>query len=140
MKIFLLDAGGAAILILVPLAIVLFLLVWGLVEGFIINLFRINRFWKSVWHAIIVNLISLVVGFVLIGVAEQMDWDQYTELKASTQLLPAWIVFWAVSVVVEGLVLKALNRSKSWGTIFTASLVMNIVSYVILFAYVYYNV
>jgi hypothetical protein len=61
---FLLDAGGAALILLIPIAFIFLLFIWGLVEGFIINLFRINRFWKSVWHAIIVNIVSLIIGFV----------------------------------------------------------------------------
>ena len=54
---FLLDAGGAALILLIPIAFIFLLFIWGLVEGFIINLFRINRFWKSLWHAIIVNIV-----------------------------------------------------------------------------------
>lgn len=139
MKTFLLDAGGAGILIAIPIAIVLLLFVWGLIEGFIINLFGINRFWKSVWHAIVVNLVSLVIGFVMIGLADKLGMDQYTEVKASAELLPMWLAFWAVSVLVEGLVLKAMNRSKTWSKIFSASVVMNILSYIIMYAYVYYS-
>lgn len=137
---FLLDAGGAGLILLIPIAFVFLLFVWGLVEGFIINLFAINRFWKSVWHAIIVNLVSLVIGFVMIGTAESLNLDGYTEMEASLERLPSWIVFWAVSVLAEGLLLKALNRTKTWGKIFLASVVMNLFSYSILFSYVYYNV
>ena len=139
MNFYLLDAGGAALLLFIPIAFVFLLLVWGLVEGFVINLYGINRFWRSVWHAIIVNLLSLVVGFIMIGVAHSMDLSEYTSVRASTELLPSWIIFWLVSVVVEALVLKALNRSKPWGKIFSASFVMNIITYIIMFAFVYYQ-
>jgi hypothetical protein len=140
MNRFLLDAGGAGLILLIPIAFIFLLFVWGLVEGFIINLFRINRFWKSVWHAIIVNIVSLIIGFVMIGVANKMGLQDYTELEATMKLLPTWIVFLLVSILVEGLVLKALNRSKSWSTIFSASLVMNLLTYIILFAYTYYYI
>lgn len=138
MKMFLLDAGGAGLILLVPIAAIFLLFIWGLIEGFVINLFGINRFWRSVWHAIIVNVISLIIGFVMIGVAHSLGLDEYTEMEATLKLLPAWIVFWAVSVLVEALVLKGLNRSKSWSKIFSASFVMNLLTYIILFAYAYY--
>lgn len=131
------DAGGAGLLLIFPLMIILLLLVWGFVEGFVIYLFRINSFWRSIWHAIIVNLISLVAGFIIIGVSRHTGWEEYTEIGRRSDLTP-WIVYFVISVIIESLVLKAMNRSKSWGRIFSAGIVMNIVSYIILYAYNYY--
>jgi hypothetical protein len=139
MKFFLLDAGGAAILLMIPLAIIVFVLLWGFVEGFIIHLFGINRFWKSIWHAIIVNLISLVAGFVMVGITSNMGVEKFSEIKAGTDYLWVWAVYWAVSVVVEALVLKGLNRLKSWSKIFLASVIMNLATYIIIYAFVFYN-
>jgi hypothetical protein len=138
MKMFLLDAGGAGIILLIPIAFIFLLFIWGLIEGFIINLFGINLFWRSVWHAVVVNIVSLIVGFIMIGVAPKLGLDEYTEMETTMKFMPTWIVFFAVSVLVEGLVLKALNRSKNRGKVFSASFVMNLFTYIILFAYAYY--
>jgi hypothetical protein len=140
MNHYLLDAAGAAILIILPLAILLLLFVWGLIEGFFIYLFKINRFWKSVWHAIIINIISLIVGFIIIGVSRNMGYEEYTDVANKPELIASWVMFWALSILVEALVLKALNKTKGWGKIFFASLLMNIFTYIVLYAYVYYTV
>jgi hypothetical protein len=140
MKLFLLDAAGAELILLLPVAFVLFLFFWGLAEGFIINLFKINRFWKSVWHAMLVNLVSVIAGFVILNVTDGTQYEDFFELEADTRHLSPWVIYWIVSVVIEALVLKLLNRSAAWSKIFTASVVMNIITYVFLyFFYFYFN-
>jgi hypothetical protein len=67
-----------------------------------------------------------------------MGLEDYTEMEATMELLPTWIIFLVVSILVEGLVLKGLNRPKGWSIIFSASLVMNFLTYILLFAYTYY--
>jgi hypothetical protein len=136
---YLLDAAGASILILLPIAFVLLLFVWGLVEGFIINLFRINGFWRSVWHAVLVNLVSLAAGFLMITLAKGSDYEDYFFLEGNVEYLPAWGIYLAVSFVLESFVLKALNRSVPWSRIFTASLIMNILTYIFMYGLLYYN-
>ena len=138
MNFYLLDVAGASFLILFPLVILLLLLIWGLAEGFVIYLFGINLFWKSIWHAIIVNLISLVVGLIIVGVATAKDLTEYTSLTTDPDQLPTWTIYFILSVVIEALVLRRLNKSKSWSRIFMASVVMNLVSYIVLYAYAYY--
>ncbi len=140
MKLFLLDAAGAELILLLPGAFVLFLFFWGLAEGFIINLFKINRFWRSVWHAMLVNLVSVIAGFVILNVTDDTDHEDLFNLEADTNHLAAWGIYWLVSVIIEALVLKLLNRSAPWSKIFAASVVMNIITYVFLyFFYFYFN-
>lgn len=136
MKMFLLDAAGPEILILVPIAFILFLFVWGLVEGFIIWLFKINKFWRSIWHAMLVNLASVVVGFIIMNTTNNTAFENYIEIDEGTGYFSGWAIYWAVSVLVEGLLLKALNRSDSWGKVFGASIVMNILTYIIMYSYI----
>ena len=138
MKLFLLDAAGPEILFLVPIAFILFLFVWGLVEGFVIYLFKINKFWRSIWHAMLINLASVVVGFIIMNTTNGTAVEQYLEIDEGPDYLSGWAIYWVVSVLVEGLLLKALNRNDSWGKIFGASLVMNIITYIIMYSYINY--
>jgi hypothetical protein len=130
LTICLLDGAGAGIIIIFPLLFFALLLVWALVEGFIINLFGINTFLACFKQAITVNLASLVAGFILMSFTYW--WN------ADPENIPYWVTNFFASVLIEGILLKVINRSKEWLLIFKASFVMNLLTYIILYAFALY--
>jgi hypothetical protein len=104
----------------------LFLLVCVLCESFIITAFKIARFGRALLHSFVVNVASVGVVYVMWPLFRQMNFDE----GKAFPLLPILVVS---TIVVEALLLKALNRPQLWVRIFLTSAVMNAVSFGILF-------
>lgn len=118
MNFYLLDmvGSGADFASLAVVGFIILILAWALLEGTVISLFRIARFFRSVFHALIVNLASFIAGFLL--------------LFRDNSGLQYWIFAYLATVVIEGLLLKAFNTSAAWQKIFMASIIMNLVTYI----------
>lgn len=127
------DRGG----LLVLTGAILFLLVWGGIEGWIIYRYNVTTFWRAMRQAVFVNMVSIFIGFVLFYYLERGQYSGFSALDTGSYSLPLWGVAWALSAIVEGLLLKALNRSQSWGLILKASTVMNGITFMLLLVYVY---
>jgi hypothetical protein len=104
----------------------LFLVVCVLIESFIITAFKMIPFRRALLHSLIVNAASVGVVYVIWPVFRQMNFDE----GKAFPLLPILVIS---TIVVEALLLKALNRPQRWSRIFLASGVMNAVSFAILF-------
>ena len=136
MNLYPLDAAGAGILFMGAGLLVFVFFLWAIVEGLVIFLFKINRFWRSVGHATIVKVASLIAGFGVFALLKQSQWVDKAELTSSPESYTLWAGLFLLTVIIEGLLLKALNRSRPMGRVFLASIVMNLITYIIIFALV----
>jgi hypothetical protein len=136
MHLYLMNIDEGSLLVLA--GVFLFLMVLGLVEGWVIYRYKVTSFWRAVPQGAFVNLVSLLFGFVLFYFMEREQYSGFSALDNGSYSLPLWGVLWALSVFIEGLLLKALNRLISWGLIFKTSVVMNGITFMILLVYVYF--
>ncbi|HVT83725.1 MAG TPA: hypothetical protein VHD35_00915 [Chitinophagaceae bacterium] len=124
MNTFLLDAGiGLASNILWILLLILFAVI--LIEAVVMVLFKIGNFWKAFSHSSIVNIVSTIVGYILI--------NQLDPLSGKISSLEQWLIFYWVTVVMEGLLMMLLFTHTSKSKLWLVTVVMNLVSYVFLY-------
>ena len=126
MKLFFLDAGG---ILLVPVAIIGFIVIAVLLEAVIMLLFKLNKFGKCVLDSFIVNVVSLIAGFILRSAFGNIG----TERNIVTTVVTTWVIIFAITVVIEGLLLMLLNKKKPRQKIWLVTVVMNLASYFILY-------
>lgn len=124
MKVFLLDAGGA---FLVFSLLIVFLIIAIVLEAVILILFKIDKPGKSFLYSLIVNLASLGVGYITLPLVRQIGIG-YT---SSGQVL-RWVFVFAITVLIEGILLILLTKKKPREKVWLATVVMNLVSYAIL--------
>jgi hypothetical protein len=125
----LLDSSSA-LLFFTPLVIIVVMSFF--IEAIVMKLLNFNRFGKSLADSVIVNIVSLLLGFLLIGVL--------ADLKVGQIEIPLYFTFmgiYLVTLLVEGIVLKVLNRIRSWHKIFTVSAIMNLFSWALLYIYIW---
>lgn len=133
MNLYLLDVAGAAGIFSGIGILVLLFFTWAVVEGLVLFLFRVNRFWKSVGQAALVNTISFIAGIVIFGALKNTAvFDKY-QVSGETDSLPVWGALCLLTILIEGSILKLLNRSKPATTVFGATVVMNLLTYIIMF-------
>ncbi len=126
MNITLLDAGfdvgfGDVLLVLlvIPLAIIL-------LEAFIMQKLKFNSsFGKCFLDSFLANLATVVIGY-LIGAFITPN------IKIGNGHVGGIFAAFALSVIVEGLILFALNSKKPSRQVWKTSLIMNLASYVVL--------
>lgn len=123
MKLILLDAGGAG---LAFAALTVFIIIAVTIEAFTMVLLKYNRTGKAFLDSFIVNIASLVAGYLLSTVASTLFY-----LTDSTIL--NWFILYALTVVVEFVGLMLLNKKSPRNKTILASVVMNLVSYLILY-------
>lgn len=127
MKFFLLDAGGAFLGVFV---LILFLTITILLEGVVLILFKIEKAGKAFLYSLIVNLASLGVGYITLPLIRQAG----NEFTKSGQILH-WVIVFALTVLVEGFLLLLLTKKKPKEKVWLATIVMNLLSYAILFLF-----
>lgn len=98
-------------------------------EAVVMTLFRYNRFVKSMGHSVLVNGISLALGFALIEWAPGLF---YTGNISNLLLL------FLVTLLAETPVLYLLNRIKPPGETIRISLLMNLLTYILFYFYIIY--
>ncbi|MBL0155329.1 MAG: hypothetical protein IPP93_18410 [Chitinophagaceae bacterium] len=126
MKMYLLDAGGAGLLVAFIALGILFLFIAILLEAIIMTVFKYNVFKKAFLHSLIVNVASLCVGFILQEFfSDGLDTSQWVIL----------LILYGVTLVVETPLLYAMNRSKPLFKAIQVSLVMNFLTYIILYLF-----
>ena len=127
MNLYLLDAGGVLIIgyFLVIFHGLTVFLEWG-----VLILFKINRPGKLLLFSFIVNLVSLGLGYVMLPVIKGIGVD-----TSSLSIILKWVAMFSVTVLAEGLLLILLNKqnSVSRNKIWLAALVMNTVTYLVLY-------
>lgn len=123
MKLFLLDGAGALI-IFVPILIVAMIVVI-LVEAGVMTSFKLNNFKRSLAHSAIINVASLAAGFALLPMLDFTDREQIWE----------WLIFFASTVLIEGLLLMLMNRNIARQKLWLAVIVMNLATYILLYLF-----
>ena len=123
MNQFILDAGGA-VLILVFAVIFLFITV--VVEGLIMWVMKYNNAGKSFLDALIINLVSMAAGYLLTLVSGRpFDLDNLSD----------FLILYIITFVIEFIVLYFLNRKLPVQKTLLTAIVINIVSYLILYCF-----
>ncbi len=118
-------AGGIAALLLLAAVVI--------IETPVLVLMRWQPFPGSLRDAVIVNLVSMAVGFVMVAVLSYPDLAPMVVevLSYFGELLTVFVIGWLLSIVVEGWVLMLLRRESARRS-FMASLAMNTTSYLFL--------
>ena len=122
MKFYVLDAGGAGLVIGFLLV---FMLAAIIIEAVAILIMKYNNAGKAFLDSLIINIISLSAGFVIITIFDTLDFT-------NNEIANLFILY-LCTVVIEFLTLYLLNRSKPVQKTLTVSAVINIFSYIILF-------
>jgi len=123
-KLFL-DAGGAGLVFIAFGIFVLFIGLAIIIETLIMILMKYNtRFKKAFLDSLLLNMASLAVGFVL--------WQFFRDFLRYYSLL-SLLILYAVTVMVESGLLYLLNRKHPVGKTLRVCLVMNLVTYILLF-------
>lgn len=110
----------------------LFLLI-AFVEGVILRFLNWGDMWQSMLDSIMVNFVTTIVGILLaitvLDVHLAIDWfpDNFGEI------LPKMILLWALTVLVEG-VLLGITRRRSFKETWGAAFIVNTCSYAIILA------
>jgi hypothetical protein len=94
-------------------------------ETVIMVLFKFDRFRRSLVYSIMANIGSLLLGILLFLVFNKTEFgvSQVSEL----------IVLYCVTSLFEAWLIKLLNPRMDWGRIIVTSLVMNLLSFILLY-------
>lgn len=122
MKYYLLDAGGAGLILGI---LVIFMLAAIFLEGLTLLLLKYNKAGRSFLDALVINLASLGVGYLIVSFTP-------TGLDFTNNLYLDFFLIFLVTVVVEFIVLYLLNQKKPVKKTFIAATVINLVSYLLL--------
>ena len=127
----LLDAGGAALLVIVLGAGILFLVLAIVIEAFFIKgMGLVEHFGKAMLQSFLANLITVIAGYLLMFVAGEYFFDYI------------WITLafcYVITVLIEAKILQAMNHGSTFRGTFRVSVYMNIVTYVLLYILVFLN-
>ena len=127
----LLDAGGAALLVLVLGLGILFLIIAIVIEAFFIKgMGLVQHFGKALLQSFLANLATVVAGYLLMYVAGDLFFDYI------------WItlaVCYVITVLIEAWVLQKMNHEHSFQKTLRVSIYMNLMTYVLLYVFVYFN-
>ena len=122
MKFYLLDAGGAGLILGI---LVIFMLAAIFLEGLALLLLKYNNAGRSFLDALVINLASLGVGYLIVSFTP-------TGLDFTNNLYLDFFLIFLVTVVVEFIILYLLNQKKPVKKTFIAATVINLVSYLLL--------
>jgi hypothetical protein len=122
MKFYLLDAGGAGLILGL---LVLFMLAAIFLEGLTLIVIKYNNAGKSFLDALLINLASLAAGFLIINILPNgLDFTNILWLD--------FLLIYLITVAVEFAVLYLLNRNKPLRTTLIAAIVINFITYLLL--------
>lgn len=99
------------------------------VEAIVLFLFRINNITKVILHSLIVNAVSLGIGYLLLLLLHGTNTIIYNPTAATFHLA----ILFAATVLVEGSLLLMLNKKQHKNTVWLATLVMNLASYLLFY-------
>ena len=118
------------LLILSPFAIAF------LLEALVLYFLQLKTFWGSIGTSILINLLSLaLVYFIASFVLSRMGY----EFNGMQLEVPIVAFLWWFSIIVEGLLLRPFARGKETKRIFTASILMNTLSYLFFYFFIIYS-
>jgi len=122
---------------LTPFLIVLAIfLIAFLIEALVLYFFKLKKFWASFGISVLVNLVSLtLIYYVAAAVLHALGYDmgKYNGLNLQ---LPVVAFLWWFSVVVEGLLLCFFFSRDELKRAFIASIFMNFLSMLFLYAFI----
>jgi hypothetical protein len=109
-----------------PLLILFVIIV--LIEAVVMMVFKLNRFVKAIGDSVIINIASVLIIFLVVGILADI---QVGTVDAPLFVTAAGLYF--LTFIAEGLVLKLLNKGLRWGKIISASAIMNLLTYILLY-------
>lgn len=92
-----------------------------LVEAIVMLLFKLNNFWKCLLDSFVANLASMLAGYLITYAIYNVTFEG----AGYAGILIAFVL----SVLIELLVVKVMNRKLTYKRIWPAVTVMNIASY-----------
>jgi len=120
--------GGAGLIFIAYGLLIMFILLAIVLESLVMLWMKYNtRFKKVIRDSFLVNIVSLVAGFVLLKLFHDF-FSYYSLLNIA--------ILYGVSVLIEGFLLRVLNKDRLLSTTFLVCFLMNIVSYALLYAIV----
>jgi hypothetical protein len=125
MKFIILDVAIGSATGLLWLALLLLLGVI-IVEWIVLLLFGLGNPGKLFLHSLIVNIASTILGYVLAAPLSSISQNNSSDLLS-------WLVFFIVTVIVEGFLLQVLNKEQPAKKVWMATFTMNLVSYLALY-------
>lgn len=124
MNTFLSDAGiGYASSVLWILLLILLVVI--LTEASVMALFKIGNFGKAFLNSSLVNIVSAIAGFVVI--------NQLGAVSEKISPLEQWLIFYGISILIEGLMMMLLMKQVSKGKLWIVTVIMNLASYIFLY-------
>ena len=121
MKLYLLDAGGAGLVLGIMIVFMIAVIV---IEALIMMLMKYNKAGKAFLDSFLINLVSLVAGYLIVWV--NGDLVLYT-----SSVILNLLILCVITVAVEFAVLYLLNQKHKVSKTFPVSVVMNIASYLV---------
>lgn len=127
MYLYLLDAGGAGLIFVAIGAGLIFMAIAIALEALLMTGFKYHSFRRSMMDSTIVNLVSLVAGFVLLSTFGDVFHINSTG---------GFAAMFGVTVMIEFFVLYLLNKRHSLKSTAMVCILMNIITYTILYFFV----
>ena len=109
-----------------PLVILMVLII--LIEAIVMMLFNLNRFAKALGDSTIVNIASVLIIILVIGILADIEVG-----TVDAPLIVTGAGLFLLTFLGESLVLKLLNKNQPWRRIASASAVMNLITYILLY-------
>jgi hypothetical protein len=122
MNFYLLDAGGAGLVIGF---LVIFMLLAIVLEGVTLILLKYNSAGRAFLNAFVVNIASLTAGYLITTFSTN-------GLDFTTNPYLDFFLIFLITVIIEFAVLYLLNSKKPVKKTLTAAIVINLVSYLLL--------
>jgi hypothetical protein len=127
----LLDAAQG--LIIIPVFFILHLGTTLLIEGGLLYSFQYSTFKKCLLHAFIANISSLILGLFLMSPVQQLVIGICGYQDRETNLLVLLALLYLLTVLIEGIALRLLNKPFPVRKLIIATLLMNLITYGTLF-------
>jgi len=99
-----------------------------LIEAIVMMVFKLNWVGKSLGDSVIVNIASILIIFLVLGILADFEVG-----AVDAPLFISAAGLYLFTFLGESLVLKLLNKNLRWGRIVSASAVMNLLTYILLY-------
>ena len=110
-------------------ALIVFMAIAVVAEAFVMLLMKYNVAGKALLDSFIVNIASLIVGYLLYGITGSLFY-------ITDSLILNWLLLYALTVLVEFCILNWLSRSRPRNKTLATSAMTNVASYLILYIFV----
>ena len=128
---YLLDAGGAGLAFLGLIIVIAAIIAIIFIEAGIMALFKYSHFRKALLESFLINLLSLILGYIMLAV---IDMEAITNGSKLLQLF----YFFLATVVLEIPILHFLNnKTRAFRFTLAVGIAMNFISYIFLLVLTY---